>query len=326
MAHHHEFPAGEEPLFNIGAASRMTGIAEATLRVWERRYGFPQSARTAGGHRLYSQQEITRLRWVKLRMDEGMQIRQAIRALHHFEQEGAALRAPATSTAAAAGEAGADSLSVLQQRLFNALLQQDAALADQVLADAEVLFPLESLILDVIGPIFAAIGEAWSEGRVDVAAEHYATHFLRHRLVLWMRNSPPAYQARPAILTCAPGELHEGSLLMLAALLQRLRWPVIYLGQTMPLEELGAFVREAGAAVIVFVAMTEPAALALAEWPRWLPDAAETGRPAVTYGGRAFVVNPELAERVPGTLLGATLREGIDTLNRLLHEMNPLLR
>ncbi len=31
-----------EPLYNIGVVSRMTGISMATLRAWERRYEFPE--------------------------------------------------------------------------------------------------------------------------------------------------------------------------------------------------------------------------------------------------------------------------------------------
>ena len=42
--------ASDEPLYNIGMVARMTGIPVATLRVWERRYGFPNATRTPGGH------------------------------------------------------------------------------------------------------------------------------------------------------------------------------------------------------------------------------------------------------------------------------------
>jgi DNA-binding transcriptional MerR regulator len=79
--------ASDEPLYNIGIVSRMTGIPVATLRVWERRYGFPNATRTPGGHRLCSEREVMRLRWVKARVDDGMQTGQAIRALQHMEQE-----------------------------------------------------------------------------------------------------------------------------------------------------------------------------------------------------------------------------------------------
>src|SRR5215213_2304499 len=75
-------------MYNIGAVARMTNIQEATLRVWERRYQFPQATRTSGGHRLYSQQDIWRLQWVKARMDAGMQVSHAIRAMQQAEADG----------------------------------------------------------------------------------------------------------------------------------------------------------------------------------------------------------------------------------------------
>ncbi len=321
-----ETPANEEPLLNIGAVSRMTDIPETTLRVWERRYDFPRSSRTAGGHRLYSQQEVMRLQWVKHRVDEGMQISQAIRALHLAERERGGFQSPISPQPFARSEGDGDPLAFLHRRLVDALLQHDADTANQVLAEALALFPLEFLILDVIGPTFYVLGEAWSEGRINVATEHFASHHLRHHLLMWMRTGPPAYPVNPVVLACAPGELHEGSLLMLAVLLRRLRWPLVYLGQTMPLPDLAEFVKDTEAAVIVFVAMTEETARALGDWPHWLPEATRTKRPVVGFGGRIFSERPELADRTPGLFLGRTLQDGVEMLNRMLHEMNPLLR
>lgn len=313
----------EKPLFGIGAVSRMTNISEATLRVWERRYNFPQSARTEGGHRLYSQQEVTRLQWVKQRVDEGMQVSQAIRALQQAQREGDALRAVLPFVQP---QEESSPLDNYQQRLLEALLRHDTNRASTILAEAQTLYSLEVLILDVIGPTFHDIGEGWSRGEVDVATEHFATNFLRHHLLMWMRMGPPAYQVNPVVLACAPGELHEGSLLMLGVLLRRLRWPVIYLGQTMPLSELAAFIEDVHASMVVFVAMTEEPACALMEWPHQMPEIARSQYPVIGFGGRAFLEQPELASRISGVWLGKTLPEGVETLNRMLHEMNPLPR
>jgi DNA-binding transcriptional MerR regulator len=321
-----EFNPNEEPLYNIGVVSRMTGIAETTLRVWERRYGFPESARTAGGHRLYSQEDVTRLQWVKQRIDQGVQTSQAIRALQQSELETGLLQESLSPRPFSWLEESDDLLETFRKRLFGMLLLHDANQANQILGEALALFPLEFLILDVISPTLYDIGEAWSEGRIDVATEHFASNHLRHHLLMWMRAGPPVYHVNPVVLACAPGELHEGSLLMLAVLLRRLRWPVIYLGQTMPLSDLADFVESVGATIIVFVAMTEETARALAGWPQWLPEAAAKKRPVVGYGGRIFVERPELAEEVPGVLLGKTLKEGLETLDRMLHKFNPLLR
>ena len=319
-----ELTSNEEPLFNIGAVSRMTDISETALRVWERRYGFPQSARTAGGHRLYSQLDVQRLQWVKLRIDEGMQTSQAIRALQHVEREGEGL---VTARAASTQPTGSsESLTLLHQRLLDSLLAHDAEESSRVLSDALALYPMETLIFDMILPVLNDIGEAWSSGQIDVATEHFATNHLRQHLIMWTRTGPPSYHVSPVVLACAPGELHEGSLLILSVLLRRLRWPVIYLGQTMPLDDLVTFVNEVSASILVFVAMTEETARTLAEWTHWLSDAAESGHPIVGYGGRIFTEHPELTEQMPGVFLGKTLQEGVALLDRMLHELNPLLR
>src|SRR5512140_822423 len=78
-----------EAIFNIGAVTRMTGIPIASLHAWERRYGFPHSsARTLGGHRLYSEKDVILLRSVKAQIDRGITARQAVVAVQKMDQEG----------------------------------------------------------------------------------------------------------------------------------------------------------------------------------------------------------------------------------------------
>lgn len=316
----------ERPVFGIGSVARMTDIPEATLRVWERRYPFPRSARTSGGHRLYSQQDVLRLQWVKARIDEGMQVSQAIRALQRAEQQGEGL-SPAAGASDRSAEAGNGvSLHALQRRVFAALLEHNLEESDVALGEALALYPVERIVLELIGPALQDIGELWAAGQIDVATEHLASNHLRRRLLAWINIGPPPYAVEPVVLACAPGELHEGSLLMLAVLLRRLRWPVAYLGQTMPLSDLPAFVEDIKPSILVFVAMAEETAQALADWPRWLVDLSGRRHPSVVYGGRAFVEHPELVQLVPGTYLGDTVQEGLQTLDRMLHELHPTLR
>jgi DNA-binding transcriptional MerR regulator len=314
-----------ESLYNIGVVSRMTNITEATLRVWERRYHFPRSARTAGGHRLYSQQEIVRLKWVKQRIEEGMQASRAIQALHHFEKEREVGPVPSVPQPSVRVKSGV-SMPEYRERLVEALLAYDTEGANLILGEASAAFSLEDLITGVISLVFRDIGEAWHAGRIDVATEHLSTNLLRHHLLGWMRTGPPPFHVNPVILACAPGELHEGSLLMLGVLLRRLRWPVAYLGQSVPLENLAPFVEALQPSAIVFVAMTSETAQALRHWPQHLPHVARTGRPFVGYGGPPYSEQPELAAQTPGVLLGRTLQEGMETLDRLLHAIYPFPR
>jgi methanogenic corrinoid protein MtbC1 len=212
--------------------------------------------------------------------------------------------------------------ATLRERLFEALIALDKPQAEAILADALAVHSLEHLILTVIAPTFTAIGQAWEEGRVTIATEHFATNYLRQKLLIWMETAPPENPIRPVVLACAPGELHEGGLLMLGLLLQRLRWPVIYLGQTVDLADLASFVEKVRPSMVVFVAMTEDAARALSQWPQWLSGAKENGAPIIAFAGYIFAHDPAWIERVPGVYLGNTLLDGMDKADDLLRHLD----
>jgi len=312
--------SSEEHLYNIGVVTRMTGISMATLRAWERRYDFPEAGRTAGGHRLYSERDVMRLRWVKGRIAEGMQTAQAIQALRHQETAGQ-FTLDNTSLHSIQEAPHSNHKSILQyyqEQLLNVLLQRDLNKADQILGESLALSTPEDLILYLIGPTMAAIGDAWEKGQASVAVEHLTTNFLRQRLLMWMVSGPPPQNRSPIVLACAPNEFHEGSLLMLGALLRRRRWPVIYLGQAVPLADLAPFVQEVKPLAVVLVAMLENSAAELVEWPHWLPDAAQTGKPIVSYAGRVFNEQPEWQMRVPGIFLGTSIQAGLEKLEKII--------
>jgi DNA-binding transcriptional MerR regulator len=70
--------SSDEHDLSIGTVVRATGLTEATLRAWERRYGFPTPARGDGGHRRYSDSEVATLKRVIQRRERGVGLRQAI--------------------------------------------------------------------------------------------------------------------------------------------------------------------------------------------------------------------------------------------------------
>ncbi len=323
----------EEPLYNIGVVSRMTKISMATLRAWERRYEFPESKRTMGGHRLYSEKDIIRLRWVKERVDEGMQTAQAIHALRHQEQTGQAVLTeedfreltPARIERMDAIDKGdredrrSFSASV-QERLLYALLHHNTQQADQLIADALAVLSPEVVILDIIRSVLNEVGELWQQDKISIANEHLATNYLRQRLLMWMVSGPPPRTQHSIVLACAPDEWHEGSLLILGALLRRRLWPIVYLGQSVPLPDLASFVHDVNPSMVVLNAMTEETAKNLMDWPKLLPDVVSKGRPIVGFGGRVFVEKPEWRLKIAGIYLGNNFEEGISTIEKLLRD------
>jgi CheY-like chemotaxis protein len=86
-------------VFAIATASEMTGISVTTLRHWEKTYGVVRPSRTDGGHRLYSQDDIDRLRYLRAKIEGGA----SPAAAHHLLTERLARLAAVADTATRVG-------------------------------------------------------------------------------------------------------------------------------------------------------------------------------------------------------------------------------
>lgn len=73
--------SGSEPVYSIGAVARMLSITTTTLRSWEDRYGVITPARSAGGQRVYSRDQVDQLRFVQRLMEGGLPAADAHRVL-----------------------------------------------------------------------------------------------------------------------------------------------------------------------------------------------------------------------------------------------------
>jgi len=77
------------PVYSVSAVERMLSIPASTLRNWEERYGLVKPERSGGGHRLYTRAQVEQLRFVKERIDEGLQAAEAHRLLgERLERDG----------------------------------------------------------------------------------------------------------------------------------------------------------------------------------------------------------------------------------------------
>jgi MerR family transcriptional regulator, light-induced transcriptional regulator len=63
------------PIYPIRTVAHLTGVNPRRIRAWEDQYNLLSPARTGGGHRLYSEEDIERIRWVKAMVDRGMSLK-----------------------------------------------------------------------------------------------------------------------------------------------------------------------------------------------------------------------------------------------------------
>jgi len=115
----------------IGEVVQRTGVAEATLRMWERRHGFPVPERLLSGHRRYSEREVELIRAVAAKRAAGLALPVAI------EQARSDASEPATSVYAALRRRRPD----LETRVLRkpTMLALSHAIEDEALARAERL-------------------------------------------------------------------------------------------------------------------------------------------------------------------------------------------
>ena len=219
----------------IAAVERDTGINKETLRVWERRYGFPMPSRDASGERLYPPEQVHRLRLVKRLMDAGHRPGRVVPA--SAEELSALLQPPAAAQPAAAmGEAPeigacaallkAHDIDGLRRSLSQAMLRRGMA----------------GSVVDVFAPLTTRIGELWMGGELQVFEEHIYSESLQ--LVLRQAiHALPAHgqHAGPRVLlTTLPGESHALGLLMAETLMSLEGAVCLSLGVQTPLAQLSA--------------------------------------------------------------------------------------
>jgi len=268
-------------LLNISAIAARTGVAADTLRKWEQRYGVLRPQRTAGGQRRYSEQDVSRVEWLRDRLSEGWRIGEAARVLQ--ERATPALDDPEElGNAIVAATADDDPVTI-------------AALLDQAFA----VLPLERAFTDVVAPALREVGEAWHRGELMVAQEHALTAKVRTRLEELLAEERPAVRGT-AVLACAPGEQHEIGLLMLAVALRADGWRVEYLGASTPVDQALDFATTIGASLVCLSAGQHGTASKLAQA---LAGVDLATLPTIAVGGGA--VDAELAR-----LLGVAYTDG----------------
>jgi DNA-binding transcriptional MerR regulator/methylmalonyl-CoA mutase cobalamin-binding subunit len=226
---------------SIAAVERETRLSKDVLRVWERRYGFPQPVRDAHGERCYPADQVERLRTMKRLMDQGHRPG-ALAAL--APDELAALAAPEPRAAADDAQSGAIA------QLLELIGAREPATFQHALRQALARQGLERFIEQTIVPLTAAVGARWEDGSFDVFDEHFYTEAAQQLLRQAIADLPSPRHGPRILLTTVPGEAHGLGLLMAQALLSLDGASCISLGTATPLVDIARAASAYGAGVV----------------------------------------------------------------------------
>lgn len=220
--------------FTIANVEKETGLSKDTLRMWERRYGFPAPERDPGGDRVYPAAQVERLRLIKRLIDQGHRPGQlmalspeALRTLPARDTGDE----PRRAVISAAGNQEIDELLAL-------LKNHDAAQFQQRLQQTLARQGLGRFVMDTVAPLTRQVGQAWEDGRFAVFEEHLFTELTKRVLRQAIASLPPPNAGPRILLTSVPDEPHVLGLLMAEALFALEGAQCIPLGAQMPLLDI----------------------------------------------------------------------------------------
>ncbi len=229
----------------IAAVERETGLAKDTLRVWEKRYGFPQPMRDLNGDRLYPADQVQQLQLIRRLLDAGLRPGKVVGLgatdlQHLLEQQASSQRTESPRTEPTAGQGP---VPVDLAPLLAAIAAHNPQSLRHALHNAQMRMGLAPFVTDLAAPLTTAVGDAWARGRFEIFEEHLFTEVITGVLRQAISSLPPSSASgaltRPKVLlTTIPQELHGLGLLMVEALLALDGCNCVSLGTQTPLGDI----------------------------------------------------------------------------------------
>ena len=211
---------------SIGAVERDSGIARDTLRIWERRYGFPEPLRNDKGERMYPEGQLRRLQRIRRLLDQG------------FRPGKVVLLNDADLDLLEAELYPDDSTNESIEHIMHVLQSSDGSELEETLSQIYQQQGMEAFVTETVIPLLYTVGERWAKGKLQIFEEHLMsevlTRFLNREISDLQRNT-----SKPRVLLATlPGEEHTLGLLMFAALLSARNINVTNLGGEVPLDQI----------------------------------------------------------------------------------------
>ncbi len=283
-------------LLTVAAVARRLGIAPATLRTWDRRYGLGPAVHAPGAHRRYSVEDLSRLQAMRRLLLEGMPPAEAARAVLERDGHECGPAAPLPDRQGrltpARGGPGGRMLALAGageavRGLGRAAMALDTPTVTAMLSEQVRRHGVIHTWEHVLCPVLVAVGERWSATGEGVEVEHLLSDCAVTALRAAELDVAERADARPVLLAAAPDEGHVLPLHALAAGLAERGLATRTLGAALPADALEAAVRRTGPAalfvwsqlpgtaderVLANLPVMRPPTVVLVGGPGWAPE------------------------------------------------------
>ncbi len=217
--------------FSIRDIENLSGIKAHTLRIWEQRYKLIIPARKESMHRLYSNEDLKQILKISYLYHRGFKISRIARM--------------------SAAEIDAHSLEYHKDSNYDVFINQfvesaldlDQERFEQVFRSLIAHLGFEQAMIRVVYPFLERLGMLWMTGNFLPAQEHFSSHLIRKQILLdtdRIKAITPS-TGESIILFTPEGEHHEIPILLIANLLRKNGFRVVYFGTNLPLDTLAGY-------------------------------------------------------------------------------------
>lgn len=317
------------PGLTVAAVARRLGVAPATLRTWDRRYGLGPSEHRAGAHRRYTAVDLARLEHMRRLVLVGIPPGDAAREARALDVDPSTL-ASVTDIAMSpsgsgvpteleggpgSGRSGGGQVIAIpggtpaSRGLARAALALDGTACQQIIRETierrGVIWTWDHLLV----PVLTGVGQRWETSGRGIDVEHVLSDSIHAVLAERARELKDPHNARLVLLAAADEETHFLPLWAVAAALAERHIGSRMLGARVPQETLLQAVRRTGpAAVFVWAQIPGSARVqALKDLPTLRPA------PTVLAGGPGWT-----GTLPPGVGAASDLTETVTRLSRAL--------
>ena len=211
----------EKGIYNVKAISKKLGIQPGTLRAWERRYQIVTPKRNEVGHRIYTEHDLTILKWLVDKVNQGFTISQAVDLLSEQNQDSPSLFSSDEVLNVRKEE--------IAQNIFNSLIEFNEKEAANLVDYALSLYRIEVVLFDILTPILNLnlyIPKNITDGQIQ-----FVRSWLKLK-ILSIYQQIPVYPYLAKVITLTPAnESDEIKVLMFSIFLKLRGFEVYYFGQ-----------------------------------------------------------------------------------------------
>ena len=220
--------------YSINDLEKLSGIKAHTIRMWERRYDVISPKRTDTNIRYYHDCDLKRLLNISTLNRHGFKISNIARM---DDREISEKMMEISST-------HGDYESIINNLVIS-MIEMNEDSFEQSLNTAVLKLGFEKCVTHVLYPFLEKVGVLWLIGTINPAQEHFITNLIRQKFIIAIDglSKPGGQDAKTFLLFLPEKELHELGLLFYTFILRKNGFKVIYLGQSVPFDDVAEVIR-----------------------------------------------------------------------------------